>query len=95
MVRTANNSSSKQRIQLHVGMYVAGCICVRYDCTHVLITIFCCVGHQDAFEMDRLQEANLKRGYLVGPRSEDEMVRESPRFLRRATCLSFVVYIAF
>ena len=30
---------------------------------------------QDAFEMDRLQEANLKRGYLVGPRSEDEMVR--------------------
>lgn len=31
---------------------------------------------QDAFEMDRLQEANLKRGYLVGPRSEDEMVRE-------------------
>ncbi|CAN0066057.1 unnamed protein product [Ectocarpus sp. 4 AP-2014] len=29
---------------------------------------------EDAFEMDLLQEANLKRGYYVGPRSEDEMV---------------------
>ncbi|CAM9968751.1 unnamed protein product, partial [Scytosiphon promiscuus] len=28
---------------------------------------------EDAFEMDVLQEANLKRGYLIGPTSEDEM----------------------
>ena len=41
--------------------------------------------------MDRLQEANLKRGYLVGPRSEDEMVREPRRFLRRASSLRFEV----
>ncbi|CAB1119965.1 unnamed protein product [Ectocarpus sp. CCAP 1310/34] len=32
---------------------------------------------EDAFEMDLLQEANLKRGYYVGPRSEDEMEFDS------------------
>lgn len=44
---------------------------------HVFLLIFVHVwgGQQDAFEMDLLQEANLKRGYYVGPRSEDEMVR--------------------
>lgn len=43
--------------------------------------------------MDRLQEANLKRGYLVGPRSEDEMVREPQRFLCRASRLSFTGFV--
>lgn len=37
--------------------------------------------------MDRLQEANLKRGYLVGPRSEDEMVRA----LRASTTITHQV----
>lgn len=32
--------------------------------------------------MDRLQEANLKRGYLVGPRSEDEMVRVTEEYTK-------------
>lgn len=44
--------------------------------------------------MDRLQEANLKRGYLVGPRSEDEMVRESQLFQCHDNCLKFAGLIA-
>lgn len=42
--------------------------------------------------MDSLQTANLRRGYLVGPRSEDEMVRASRDY--QCTVVMFVNTVA-